>query len=94
MRIEQWSIVEIGCDPSVAPELQSAGLRGRVFGHPIIADGDWVRTTPIVNVVGDQVFTQSGSEYELGDIDAEYAAAYPEARARLLAVKQKSPLNV
>lgn len=94
IRIEHWSIVTPDTDPFLAPELRKPCLAGRVFGDPRRPDGTRVTTSPIVAVIGEHVLTSSGSEYELGDIDSTYAALYPGARARLIAVKQQTPLSI
>lgn len=84
MRIEAWSVVWSESDPYSPPEMKTQHLSGNVYGHNRFYDGTGITTTAIVAVSGGRVVTRSGSEYELGDPEPEYEAAYPNAKQRLL----------
>jgi hypothetical protein len=84
MRIENWSIVcSDYIDPYKAPEMYSSRICGEVYGNGNFDDGTVVTTSKIISVRGDIVITHSGSEYELGEVDAEYEKQFPNARERL-----------
>jgi hypothetical protein len=84
--MENWSLV---LWPFSAPEVPVMCLHGKVYGRPIFEDGDEVTTTRIkkIKVEGPDitVITRSGTEYRLGVVDPDYEAAYPDARARVVA---------
>lgn len=82
MKLENWSIVSTE-DPYKAPEQRLARLHGTVFGHSRFDDGETITTSPVVEQKDGIVVTQSGSRYELGSIDPEYAKIYPDAKRRL-----------
>ena len=79
LRLEQWSVVR---KPYATPE-SGGHLHGRAYGHPRFDDGEWVTTSPITAVEGGIATTLSGSQYELGEVDPQYEAAFPNARERL-----------
>ena len=54
------------------PELSSIQLAGAVYGHSRYEDGHRISTSPIREVDGRRVVTQSGSTYLLGDPDPRY----------------------
>jgi hypothetical protein len=83
MRLENWSVVFSETDPYLAPELQKIALHGNVYGHPRFDDGSSVTTSTIKELRGELIITNSGSEYELGEVDPEYEKRYPEARQRI-----------
>lgn len=53
--------------------------------HPKWTYETRVTTSEIRGRRGDLVVTASGNEYELGDVDPAYEAAFPGAKERLLA---------
>lgn len=61
-RIDGWSTYR---GPFEAPELPSR-LQGQ------FSDGRYIRTSRIVRAEGQRVYTESGSEYELGEPDPEF----------------------
>lgn len=74
VRLECWSVRQ-GPDAEVyyqAPELIIKQLHGRCYGHPRIADGELVTTSPIVSVFGRMVCTKTGTSYLLGTPDPGY----------------------
>ena len=80
MRLENWYKDTVVTDT----------LKGNVFGHPKHEDGTHIRTSSVAGVTPDgRVVTISGSEYELGEPEAEYAERYPDARPRILASIRK-----
>ena len=87
IRIENWSIVQLGFDPYRPPEAQEQALHGTVYGHPGFGDGEEVTTSSIVSGATCDgritVRTRSGSEYELGEVSADYEAMFPGARERV-----------
>lgn len=71
--------------PFKAPEQQYAiFLVGKVFGHSRFPDGTKISTSMIRKIENDIVFTESGSQYNLGDVDPNYEKEYPNAKERLL----------
>ena len=84
MKLEDWSITAHK-DPFRAPELTIQRLSGKIYGHPNYEDGDEITTSPISDSNGDKIVTESGSEYELGEVNQVYEALFPNARARLFA---------
>ncbi len=87
MRIDNWSVTAKGIfDPYQPPEVKSHRLFGIVLDHPKHPGVKHITTSPIiaVNPVQGTVLTHSGSLYELGTVDPDYEAAYPNARNRLL----------
>jgi hypothetical protein len=91
-RLENWSY-HVQADLYTAPEDLVTCLVGEVYGykdpirHP---DGKRVRTSRIVGCEGDCVVTSRGSKYELGVVDPDYEAAFPNAKERLLNSLKKS----
>ena len=83
MKLDHWSVVS-SADPYKAPEQCSSRLRGIVYGNPKFGEGCAVTTSQIVGKRGGKVVTKSGSEYELGAVDAAYHDAFPGAFNRLL----------
>ena len=82
-RLENWAIV--GSNPYYPPECQSLCLKGDVYGHELHFDGKCIRTSTIEGIEGELVKTYSGSLYELGEVNPEYEALYPNAKERLFA---------
>ena len=87
IRLENWSLVCANPDPYQPPEAQVQSMHGNVYGHARFQDGDEITTTPIkrINVVDASLLVHTrNSVYELGSVDPQYEAAYPNARARLV----------
>jgi hypothetical protein len=85
MRIENWAVVTPALDPWAAPETQRLSLNGNVFGHPRFDDGAHITTSSIVGKNNeDEILTHSGSAYKLGQVNPDYEAKFPGARARFL----------
>jgi hypothetical protein len=86
MKLENWSFTAKGDDGYKAPEQLIPCLQGNVFGHsnPKHHDGKFIVTSKLIGKRNGHVVTQSGSEYELGDVDPNYEKAFPNARARLM----------
>ena len=82
-RLENWSIILKG-NPYTAPELMTKHLHGNVYNHPKFLDGTEITTTEIKWIGLTTIITASGSEYEIGAVNPEYEAAYPNAYARLM----------
>lgn len=82
MRLENWSVVEDLSDPYMAPELR-ARISGKVYGNPKFKDGTVILISRAVGRVGNDILTQSGSRYELGDVDPEYEKIFPDAKNRI-----------
>lgn len=72
-RIEHWSVVQYNADPYVAPELQQHQLKGAVYGHRKLADGEVAISGDLVSAEGRRVYTAK-SCYELGEPDPAYLA--------------------
>lgn len=85
MRIENWSITWTlnQTNPYSAPELSHKAVCGLVYGHPSFPDGHSIQTSRIVSIDDYGVLTTgSGSVYQLGKVDPNYEAKYPNALAR------------
>jgi hypothetical protein len=93
MILEKWALIVLAGSPYDAPETWKQALTGEVQGHPRFKDGDFVTTSSIVGgrVESDNIIvtTKTGSEYLLGVVDPLYEIAFPDARARMLAVINK-----
>lgn len=90
VRLENWSVC-VREDPYCPPELLTQHLQGEAYGHPRFPDGERVTTTPIVRVSPEGIVaTASGSRYQLGAVNPDYEAQYPNAlnRVRLNAPAQ------
>jgi hypothetical protein len=60
-------------------------LEGNVYGHPNGKhhDGKFIITSKLIGKRNNLVVTQSGSEYELGEVDSNYEKAFPNAKELL-----------
>lgn len=81
--MENWAVVR-DYDPYMAPELCKTRLQGTVYGHPKHDDGKVLVTSSIqkIDPVGRTVTTRSGSVYELGSVNPEWEAQFPDAENR------------
>jgi hypothetical protein len=84
MLLENWSIVNINDNPYDPSEMIIQALHGIVYGHYNFQDGSHITTSRIKAYKNGKIVTVSGSEYDLGEIDPEYEALYPNARDRLI----------
>ena len=84
MKINNWSVCFDGSNPYQAPELQVPRLAGSVENHPRLGKRDDILTSAIIGKRNGLVVTKSGSEYELGEVDAGYEKEYPNAKERLM----------
>lgn len=77
MRLENWYITD-NAAPWMAPELIRKFAHGNVYGHPNFNDGEHVHTSWLkeINIANNYVLSASGSRYELGTPDPEYAAQF------------------
>lgn len=86
-KLEQWSVVAGDFNPYTPPECVERRLHGQVSEHPTFPDGAEVTTSRIVRVAGGErllAVTNSGTTYELGEIDPRYEEAYPGAKQRFI----------
>jgi len=72
-KLENWSVGNRVSSPYLPPELGYHYLQGNVYGNPKFTEGEYVNTSAIVSSEGRIVTTKSGSKYELGKIESEYA---------------------
>lgn len=63
-KLENWSVAS-DPDPYMPPEHQIQFLCGEVYNHPKFSDGEKIKTSRIVDVMGDLVWTNN-SLYRLG----------------------------
>jgi hypothetical protein len=85
-QLKNWSFGVSG-DAYTPPEMMEPRLSGKVYNHPNPTrhyDGKEIVTSRIVGKRKGLVVTQSGSEYELLDVDPEYEKLYPNAKERLI----------
>lgn len=68
------------------PDHTVVALSGLIYNSPVHDDGERIVLTPIMGVDAEgRVVTREGKAYILGTVNAEYAAEFPNATARLLA---------
>jgi hypothetical protein len=85
MKLDKWCVVSRSFTAWQPPEQARCCLHGLVSGHPRCADGKPVTTSLMIGCHQNRIVTKSGSEYELGEVDAAYETLYPNAQPRLLA---------
>lgn len=78
-KIENWFITPGVFDPLLPPELRPEARLGGVN-----EDGLNIITSPIQGLSEDGNILTMNTEYELGEVDPNYEAAFPNAKARLL----------
>ena len=94
IKLERWSVVGRPVNEYDPPELWAQCLSGTVTGHPRKPDGSVVTTSQVAGVEqGRYVRTGSGSLYELGEVNPEYEARFPNARERVLAMTLSEDLR-
>ena len=85
MKLNDWVLAHNGSYLPIHYPLDCARLHGLVSGHPDIDEGERITTSCITGVSEDGcIETQSGSVYELGDVEPEYDKKFPDARNILL----------
>lgn len=85
LKLDHWWIASPGSPRvPVPPGALPGRLVGTVTGHPRIADGSVIVSTPITACHDDLIVTRSGSTYELGTVEESYSALYPNALRQLL----------
>ena len=83
--LDNWSTIFASNDPFLAPELNQMALQGNVYNHPRFDDGEFVTTSPIVDVdKNNNIITESGSIYQLYQADEKYAKKFPVPFLRLI----------
>jgi len=72
MILKNWSTDTM--DPYQPPEQRKIFLRGQIYNdyRGRFADGDWIHTSSIKEVVGDIVLTHSGSIYILEEPNEDF----------------------
>lgn len=60
--LKYWSVVSYS---EYSPPEEKRRIRGQVYGHPGFHDGKIIFTSGIVNVQGNIITTESGSQYQL-----------------------------
>jgi hypothetical protein len=87
-QLKNWSYgTSQKVDAYTAPEMIFTQLQGNVYGHPNSQrhpDGKFIVTSAVKGKRNGLVVTQSGSEYELIDVDPGYEKEYPNAFERLM----------
>jgi hypothetical protein len=76
IKINNWSITlhpAVANNPYLAPELRQPSVHGFAVGHPKLGNSE-VITSPIAEVRGRTVVTETGSHYHLGRIAPKYRA--------------------
>lgn len=74
-KLENWAVVPSG-NLATFEELGAGHLlAGRVFGHPRIAEGAFIFSSPIVRLDAEaNIAETSHTAYELGEVSREYKA--------------------
>lgn len=82
-RLENWA--PIGLSFALVNPESALRVRGRVYGRPLYRDGDMIHSSTIAGINSEgHLVTTTGVCYELGELDPDYAASYPNALSRLL----------
>ena len=83
VKIHNWAVVakRDARNQLAKPDIH---LKGMVAGHPSWPDGTEITTSPITHRKGEHLISGNGTRYELGQVDPEYSAHYPNAKASLL----------
>lgn len=81
IRIEDW---HVSGNPYAAPEVRTLHLSGKIYGHQDFPNGSNVSTSAIDGSENGLIKTKSGSLYEIGSVNPDYEAKFPNAKARLL----------
>lgn len=87
-QLKNWSFTMRGDDPYQPPESYIPVLQGNVYGHVNPNrhhDGKFIITSRLIGKRNGLAVTQSGSEYDLVDVDPNYEKMYPNAKERLFA---------
>lgn len=71
IKIDNWSICNQDDNPYQAPEVKKDCLRGKVYGHPDHADGEYIITSVILEADGQYARTRNNL-YILSNIDPRY----------------------
>ena len=84
-QLKNWSFGSQGDDFYQSPEQMVPCLQGNVFGHPNPRhhDGKFIVTSRLIGKRNGLAMTQSGTEYELGDVEPNYEKRFPNAKERL-----------
>jgi hypothetical protein len=74
-KLENWAVVPSG-DIATYKKLGAGNLLvGRVFGHPTIAEGSFIFSSPIVSIDADASIAETrNTAYVLGNASREYKA--------------------
>lgn len=72
VRMENWCAVPTINSVYMPPEQRGTSVKGQVYGHKRFEDGDSIVTSRIIGVDGRTVTTESGTQYVLGEINADY----------------------
>ena len=81
--IDSWALVAKR-QQAAQNNLAQIHLRGIVYRHAEYPDGSEITTSRIVHRHGEQLVTENGTHYELGKVNPEYNARFPNAKASLL----------
>jgi hypothetical protein len=83
VKIQNWAVVakRNSRNQLATPDIH---LKGIVSGHPGWPDGTEITTSPITHRKGELLISGNGTRYELGQVDPEYAARFPNAKESLL----------
>jgi hypothetical protein len=81
-RLENWAVVPSG-NIATYKELKAGNLLvGHVFGHPTIAEGAFIFSSPILSFEnGSNVAETRNTAYLLGEVSPEYKAWTEHANA-------------
>ena len=73
-KLENWSITTSCQNNFMAPELMQRRLHGNIYDSPNFKDGDSINTSNLkeFNFKNKTSKTNSGTIYELGEMDKEY----------------------
>lgn len=70
--LKNWSVCSNDVDLYTPPECIVTMVQGEVYNSEKFKDGDFIVTSPIIDVQKDIVITQSGSKYQLGEPNTNY----------------------
>jgi hypothetical protein len=74
--IENWFVTKSSSNPYKAPELWTWKLSGEVYGREGFKEGEKITTSALtaLDAIARTAKTYSGTEYDLGEPDADWLA--------------------
>lgn len=71
VKLEDWFLTDKFQNPYIPPE-DNTCAKGMVFGHPKHTDGSYIRTSLIIKIENNLIYTESGTVYSVGEPNKSY----------------------